>query len=259
MPIYSLYQWLITSAWGLSPNDAYQWTLSKGNATHATVFHDYGNLSEPFHQQLSKWIAQQLAKSVRSTLTLHQQQSCTEGALFQSMDPEKITPTASPVEKQFVESLFIIESSYCLPNTTLDKAYTVFMSEDFRVDVMPQVTAYTMSAKENCVTSSGVTGILLPSYYCSRHSTYRDSQSILVYNSLHTSPNDDAHQPLYVRDEIIVMSQLGSDIAFYRATFSRSQDLGTTTKYLLRSTVSSSQSNIRDGFYEWLQKEGIHR
>ena len=248
------YLWLVNVALGLTPSDGYQWTLQQSNAENFEAFHDYGEMSIDFQQQVSTWVSQHLAKSTRSTLTTHQKSKCIEGALFQSMDPEKIAPQASTVEKRFVESLFIIESSYCLPNTKLDKAFSVFMSEDFRIDVMPQVTAFSMNSSQNCVTSSGITGLLLPSYYCSDHSIQRDENHILIYNTLAKVTNDSEHQPLYLRDEIIVLSQVGSDTAFYRATFSRSQDLGTTTKYLLRNTVSSSQSNIRDGYYEWVKK-----
>ena len=99
-----------------------------------------------------------------------------------------------------------------------------------------------------------MTGILLPSEYCTYNRELRDSQTILLYSSLQSAVTDSEHQPLYFREEVILFSQLSTGVAVYRATFSRSQDLGTTTKYLLRNTVSSSQSKIRDGYYEWLHK-----
>ena len=64
---------------------------------------------------------------------------------------------------------------------------------------------------------------------------------------------DDEHQPLYLREEVIVLSQIPNGVALYRASFSRSQDLGTTSKYILRNTVDNSQTKIRDGLYEMIE------
>ena len=244
----------ISASFGLSPVEGEQWVRSKAKQRHSQPFHEYGSLSEEFHTQVATWVTKQLTRSVRSTLTLHQQAQCIEGAFFKSMEPQKIIANVNGIEKQFLESLFLIESSYCLPNVELQKAYDVFMSEGFRTDIMPQVEAFSLSNTYHCVTSSGITGILLPSYYCSSHYTKTSGNHIIIYSSLKTATNDAEHQPLYFRDEVIILSQIGTDIAFYRATFSRSQDLGMTTKYLLKNTVSSSQSNIRDGYYEWLQQ-----
>lgn len=238
----------------LAPSAVYTWIEESSSTAHAEFFHDYGMLSEDFHQLLQIWSTTQLKRSAKSSLTLHQQDKCTEGALFKSMNPKTVAPSGSELEQRFIESLFLIESSYCLPNVTLQKSYDVFMSKEFRLDVMPQVVGFTKNGSSSCVQSDGVTGILLPSEYCTYNRHIQDSQSIVVRTSLSSAFNDKAHQPLYFREEVIVFSQLSTGVAVYRATFSRSKDLGTTTKYLLRNTVSSSQSNIRDGYYEWLNK-----
>ena len=238
----------------LVPSAVYAWIEESSSTKHAEFFHDYGTLSEDFHRLLQNWTKTQLQRSAKSSNTLLQQDKCTEGALFKSMNPKTIAPSSSDLEQRFIESLFLIESSYCLPNVTLQKAYDVFMSTEFRLDVMPQVVGFTKTGSSSCVQSAGVTGILLPSKYCTYNRHIEDSQSIVVRTSLSSAYTDEAHQPLYFREEVIVFSQLNTGVAVYRATCSRSKDLGTTTKYLLRNTVSSSQSNIRDGYYEWLNK-----
>ena len=238
----------------LTPSAVYAWIEESSSTTHPEFFHDYGTLSEDFHMHLLNWSRTQLKRSAKSSLTLHQQDKCTEGALFKSMNPKTVAPSGSDLEQRFVESLFLIESSYCLPNVNLRKAYDVFMSTEFRLDVMPQVVGFTKTGSVSCVESAGVTGILLPSKYCTYNRHIEDAQSIVVRTSLSSAYTDEAHQPLYFREEVIVFSQLSTGVAVYRATFSRSKDLGTTTKYLLRNTVSSSQSNIRDGYYEWLNQ-----
>lgn len=242
------------SAYALESTQIYSWIGSQPPTHHAEFFHAYGDLTENFYRRLISWSNLQLKRSAKSAVVLHQQNQCNEGALFKSMNPVSIVPDSSTEEARFLESLFLVESSYCLPNAKLDHAYDVFMSRDFRVDVMPQVVDFSSTANGSCVQTSGVTGILLPSQYCTLNRELKDSQTVVLYSSLQSAYIDPAHQPLYFREEVIVFSQLTNGVAVYRATFSRSQDLGTTSKYLLRNTISSSQNKIRDGYYEWLQK-----
>ena len=199
---------------------------------------------------MATWVTKQLTRSVRSALTLHQQAQCIEGAFFKSMEPQKIT-NVTCIEKHqnhFSHRIFLL---FTQCGTTKKKKS--LCPKDLNRYNATSRSILTINTY-HCVTSSGVTGILLPSYYCSSHYTKTSGNHIIIYSSLKTATNDAEHQPLYFRDEVIILSQIGTDIAFYRATFSRSQDLGMTTKYLLKNTVSSSQSNIRDGYYEWLQQ-----
>ena len=242
------------SAYALEPAQIYSWIGTHAPTHHAEFFHAYGDLSKEFHKTLISWSNTQLKRSAKSAAKLHQQDQCTEGALFKSMNPTSVATNTSANETRFIESLFLIESSYCLPNIKVQQAYDVFMSKDFRLGVMPQVIGFSKTRNGTCVQSEGVTGILLPSEYCTYNRELRDDQTILLYSSLQSAVIDSEHQPLYFREEVILFSQLSTGVAVYRATFSRSQDLGSTTKYLLRNTVSSSQSKIRDGYYEWLQK-----
>ena len=242
------------SAYGLEPTQIHSWIGSQAPTHHAEFFHAYGDLTESFYRGLISWSNSQLKRSAKSAVVLHQRDQCTEGALFKSMSSKSIDPNTTVEETEFIESLFLIESSYCIPDVKVEQAYDVFMSKEFRVDVMPQVIGFTKTGNSSCVTSSGVTGILLPSEYCTHNRELKDSETVVLYSSLQSAYTDSDHQPLYFREEVIVFSQLSSGVAVYRATFSRSQDLGTTSKYLLRNTVSTSQSKIRDGYYEWLKK-----
>ena len=244
----------ILSAYALEPTQVHSWIGSQAPTHHAEFFHTYGELTESFYRTLISWSNSQLKRSAKSAVVLHQQNQCTEGALFKNMSPKSVYGDASPEETVFLESLFLVESSYCLPDVQLQHAYDVFMSKDFRVNVMPQVIDFKKTSNGSCVKSSGVTGILLPSEYCTYNRELKDPETIVLYSSLQSAYTDPEHQPLYFREEVIVFSQLDTGVAVYRATFSRSQDLGTTSKYLLRNTVSTSQSKIRDSYYERLQK-----
>ena len=127
------------SAHALEPVQIYSWIGTHAPTHNAEFFHAYGDLSKEFHKTLISWSNTQLKRSAKSAAQLHQQDQCTEGALFKSMNPTSVAPNTSANETRFIESLFLIESSYCLPNIQVHQAYDVFMSKDFRLDVMPQV------------------------------------------------------------------------------------------------------------------------
>ena len=162
----SIFYSSIISAHALDPTHIYSWIGSQAPTHHAEFFHDYGNVTDIFYKTLISWSNTQLKRSARSAVVLHQQNQCTEGALFKSMNPKSIVSSGSTEETRFVESLFLIESSYCLPTAKLQHAYDVFMSKEFRIDVMPHVIDFSKASDGSCVKSSGVTGILLPSEYC---------------------------------------------------------------------------------------------
>ena len=104
------------SAYGLESTQIYSWIGSQAPTHHAEFFHAYGDLTESFYRRLISWSNSQLKRSAKSAVVLHQQNQCSEGALFKSMNPKSIVPETSIEESRFLESLFLVESSYCLPN-----------------------------------------------------------------------------------------------------------------------------------------------
>ena len=174
--------------WALDPSDTYTWVKEQSPSDHQEHFHSYNNLSESFHGLVLSWVNGQLAKSAKYAINLHQKGTCTESALFQSMDPKKIVPN-QVIQNKNLDSLFIIESSYCLPGATLNNTHTVFMSSSFRERFMPQVSKYTITTKGSCIQSTGVPGIILPTSYCSKSETKQDQEQIVIYSSMSSVQN----------------------------------------------------------------------
>jgi hypothetical protein len=180
---------------------------------------------------------------------------CSDGAFFKVVDGKKIFSSLSEVELQFINSLFLIESSYCLTDTNLQEAYDVYMSPEFRMDVMPRVKSFTLTNYGYCIASEGIPGLILPAYQCSRSQVKQSDNTILVHNKLETRKIGSKFQPLHYREEVILFVSIPNGVALYRGTFTRSVDIGMTSKYILSSTVESSQNDIRTQYQEWLRKK----
>ena len=239
----------------LSPETAYKWISTIPVSTESQkILARYSELSDEFSTELFAWSKTQLAKSASAALRTYQANGCSNSALFKIIDGKKIFASISEQEQLFTDSLFFIESSYCLEGISLDKAHTVYMSEEFRVSVMPQVISFSQKGTLSCSEGEGVFGILKASKYCFQNKEQRSNTSILIRNSFHSVEQGIDWQPYYFREEILLFVQMNDGVGLYRATFTRSDDLGTTSKYLLRNTVDSSQSNIRDQYYEWLTR-----
>ena len=121
--------------------------------------------------------------------------------------------------------------------------------QDFRVNVMPQVIDFKKTSNGSCVKSSGVTGILLPSEYCTYNRGKR-SDTIVLYSSLQSVHRSRTSASVFQRRGDRLFST-GYWCRGYRATLSLTR-LRTTSKYLLRNTVSTSQvrfgTTITNGF-----------
>lgn len=218
------------------------------------IFSLYPNINSVFFTEITKWTRNQLNRSAQAALKNFQSDICNESSLFKALEASKITPSAGIAEQNFVNSIILIESAYCIPSVTLEKAFTVFMSPEFRMDVMPHVDRITPTPYGHCVESSGITGILLPSTYCVTNKIRKSHDAIIVHSSLFSVEQGSAYQPLYYREEVLVFSTLSTGVGLYRATFTRSDDLGVTSKYILRTTLDSSQTSIREGYVDWLQR-----
>lgn len=254
MNIFALFSLPVSA---LDPTDTYQWLNSQTQSSEAEeILIRYSGINTAFSDQLYVWTQKQLAKSASSAIRNHQSNQCTESTLFKIVDGHKHFSTLSERELQFANSLMLIETAYCIPNVSLQQAYDVYLSEEFRTNVMPQVSSFTKKGSIHCTESDGIFGIIKPASYCYKVRELRDKNAIVIQDSFHSVSQGQEFQPFYFREEVITFVQMSSGVGMYRATFTRSHDLSSTTKYLIRTTVDSSQGNIREQYYEWLANEG---
>ena len=118
-----LFFMLITVSFAMSSNTIYQWLIQE-NPTSKSIplLNHYPSLSASFSQELMQWTQRQLAKSAATALRNYQQGDCTEGAFFKVVDGTKILNSPTAIDLQFTNSLFLIESSYCLTELLLSRS-----------------------------------------------------------------------------------------------------------------------------------------
>ena len=78
--------------------------------------------------------------------------------------------------------------------------------------------------------------------------TLTRDKSIVSHSILKKSEFNSDYQPVYYREEVLVIAQVSEKTTgIYRVTFTRSDDLGMASKFLIQSTVDSSQESIYKG------------
>lgn len=216
----------------------------------------YDDLSDSFIHNLTPWMRRRITYLSTSAFNNFQSGKCASRAYFKVFTADTAPFQLSDKEAHFVNSIFRVESSHCLTNTTIDKVYKTYMSPDYRLDVMPRLGHYTHSPKETCVGTNAVTGVLKPSSYCLATSEKRLENAIITHSILKTTNKDDAFQQVYYREEVLVIVKVSPEtVGIYRVTFTRSADLGMTSKFLIQSTVDSAQKDIYAGLERWIRVE----
>ena len=244
----------LSLASALSTANLKKWIASNNRLTSKSILAEYPNLSPYFIDNFLRWSQAELSKSTASAFSNFQSGRCTEGAFFKIVDGTKVLPNSSDVELLFMNSVFLIESSYCLTDTTLTEAFDVYRSAEFRIDVMPRVKEFSIQNNLACIRTEGVAGITLGSRYCSNSTVRKTPDYILVHNALESRYTGSNYQPLFYREEVLLFFAVPNGVALYRGTFTRSVDIGFTGKYLLQNTVNASQSDIREQYQEWLRR-----
>ena len=243
----------LSTAVALDTADLKKW-ITNNSANSKIILSEYPNLSSHFVDGFLKWSQGELSKSTTSAFSNFKNGRCSDGSFFKIVDGTKVFPNSSETELIFMNSVFLIESSYCLTDTTLTEAFDVYRSPEFRIDVMPRVKDFSIQNNTTCIRTEGVTGITLGSRYCSRSTIKQTSDYILIHNALDSRYTGADYQPLFYREEILLFYSIPNGVALYRGTFTRSVDIGFTGKYLLQNTVNASQSDIQEQYQEWLRQ-----
>ena len=138
--MYFLLSFSLASA--LDASDLNTWISNTTSKNSKTILAEYPNLDSQLIDHFLKWSHGELSKSTASAFSNFQNDRCSEGAFFKIVDGTKVLPTSSDVALTFMNSVFLIESSYCLTDTTLNEAFDIYRSPEFRIDVMPRVKEF---------------------------------------------------------------------------------------------------------------------
>ena len=222
----------------------------------------YPVISDHFIQTLQDVVPQRTLAFFSSQLTSHMK-NCKESYVLQHSSDFPL-PSQNETEKLFTQSLFAIETIHCIPNRTPEEVRQQYHSTEFRIDIMPGVSSFSMQAlteidipqtkrQISCTTTEGMTGITLPSSYCMEHLMWSDpnTSTFVELASLYSNNRSTELQPIYFRQESLLFSKYngtqGKGTVIYRYTLTRSMDLGRTSIFFLDKTLYYSHHRIREG------------
>ena len=222
----------------------------------------YPIISENFIQKLQTVVPQRTLAFLSSELTSHIK-NCEERYTLQHNSDFPL-PSQNEMEKEFLHSLFAIETIHCIPNRTPEEVRRQYHSTEFRINIMPGVSSFSMQSPSNtdipqtkrqmsCTTTEGTTGITLPSSYCMEHLMWSDpnTSTFVEMASLDSNNRSTERQPIYFRQESLLFSKYespqGTGTIIYRYTLTRSMDLGRTSIFFIDKTLYYSHHRIHEG------------
>ena len=236
-----------------TPTEAWLRKQATPKGVHQSMT-EYGDLGSQFPQQFTPWIRRRISYLASSAQSKFLSGQCKESTYFKVFTADSVPFDTQSTEKNFVNSVFRVESAYCIQNASVAEVYTTFMSSEYRLDVMPRLGRYSHNGQETCIGTEAVPGVLKPSQYCMTVNTLKKTDSIVSHSILNNSTFSSGYQPVYYREEVLVIAAVSSQTTgIYRVTFTRSDDLGMASKFLIQSTVDSSQEAIYSGLEKWLQ------
>ena len=252
MNLTTLLSFSIASA---NPTDAWLRQQATPKGVHHSIS-QYGSLKSQFPQQLTPWLRRRISYLASSAHSKFLSGKCKPATYFKVFTADSVPFETSKAESAFINSVFRVESAYCIQNSTVEQVYATFMSSEYRLDVMPRLGDYSHNGSQTCIGTEAVPGVLKPSSYCLSVNTQKTDKSIVSHSILKNSTFNSDHQPVYYREEVLVIAEVSPNTTgIYRVTFTRSDDLGMASKFLIQSTVDSSQGAIYSGLEKWLGRQ----
>ena len=204
-----------------------------------------GTVSAGFRQQLSTWTRTRLAASAQRHLDAARVQ-CETTAKVSFL--EAGTFGATEEERTFEESVFMVESVYCLDSGTAADAARHYSSTAFRVGVMPFVNSFSLSGNQMCLSTEAKAGLLKATNFCHEIVRFQGPEMWGSAGWLVSNDPDPSLQPLFFRETVVVfVDKPDGGVAGFRGVVTRSRDLGALQRAVLRTTVSGGHTRIESG------------
>lgn len=220
-----------------------------------TVLDSYpgGALSVSFGQQLTHWTRTHLAASADRHLE-RAKVDCKTLANVSFVSPGTFGTTEA--ERDFEKSVFMVESVYCSDTGTAREAAAIYSSRAFRTSAMLLVNGYSLVQDKMCLSTQAKAGLLKATSFCHRVQQFHGPTiwglaGWLVEND----PSEDI-QPLYFRESVILfVDRTDGGVAGFRGVVTRSSDLGTLSRTVLRATVSGGHTRAEAALIERINQE----
>ena len=127
--------------------------------------------------------------------------------------------------QQELQKTYGLETAVCIPDFSLEKAFSLYMDPAFRTKHMTGVASATRKDNSICITTDSILGIVEAAHFCMDFTEQRTQDRILLYNTLSYSKHKD-YQPVYFQEEFILFQQFNNDVLIHRLSLNRSRELG---------------------------------
>lgn len=205
-------------------------------------------LSPAFAARFAGRVRDELARFAAGALG---QPACTPRGGVRFLAPGTIGTT--PAEHAFEAGTFIVETVHCLERGTAAAAAAVYQTPEFRKAVMPGLVSYWRQSQVVCLGSSGVAGLVAPTEICLDVREHRGAGTVVEHARLKSNGTHPDLQPVFHRESLIVFrDRPEGGVMVVRAVATRSQDLGSVEKALLKRVALSSAAEIGEGLAERL-------
>ena len=209
-----------------------------------------GNLSAGFRNKLADWTRNTLAASAQRYLDAARV-SCETQANVSFLDAGTFGTTSE--EKDFEGSTFLVESVYCLDSGTAAQTIDIYTSSDFRINVMPMVDSFSITGDQMCLSTEPKAGLLKPTSFCHQIVPFKGPTSWGMAGWLVSNDPRPEIQPLYFRETVVLfVDRPDGGVAGYRGVVTRSRDLGTLQRTVLRTIVGAGHSKVEAGLKDRL-------
>jgi hypothetical protein len=220
-----------------------------------TVLDSYpgGALSVPFGQQLTHWTRTQMAAAADRHLE-QAKIDCKTQANVSFVSPGTFGTTEA--ERDFEESVFMVESVYCADTGTAKTAASIYSSRTFRTSAMLLVNGYSLAQDKMCLSTLAKAGLLKATSFCHQVQQFHGPTIWGLAGWLVENDASEDIQALYFRETIILfVDRPDGGVAGFRGVVTRSRDLGTLGRTVLRATVSGGHTRVEAALIERLNQE----
>ncbi len=159
--------------------------------------------------------------------------------------------SGNPSQKAFESEMLGIKASFCLNTSDLNKALSIFLSDEFNLQSTANLTSSRAQPDNNSICQTTSVLMIGKSDYCVRVRIFKTESLVIVF-SFNEYNNPQASAPVYTRlTTSIFQKRKDGKIQFNNRTFGRGPSLPFHS--IVVSQVKSGQIEFKDTFQEWLK------
>lgn len=194
-------------------------------------------------EAIARMVRTETFHTVREALDRMAREGCRPFVRVSFPDPDewRLTEPDSPSRK-FLEGMVRTEAVACFsteqdPETVLD----LYTSPDFRMKAESRIEAMVNEGDLSCVRTRGVPVLLDPTHVCNQIHRLGESGLAAEHSQVVRNVGIEHVQPVYLKESLKTFLSTPQGLAFHYVNFSRSVDLGWSTRWIAEGKIKESE------------------